>query len=116
MRESVQVYFDGGCPVCSREIAFYKTRPGADAFEWVDVNGSDSSVLAPGLSREQALARMHVRLADGTLLSGAAAFAQIWLRMPGFKWLGRLLSLPPLGFLAEIAYRAFLIVRKGWRR
>jgi hypothetical protein len=58
---------------------------------------------------------MHVRLADGRLLSGAAAFAEMWRRMPRFKWLGTLLSLPPLTSIAELGYRGFLIVRKLWR-
>jgi predicted DCC family thiol-disulfide oxidoreductase YuxK len=111
----VRVFYDGGCPVCSREIAFYKARPGADGFEWVDVVNSPAQALGPGLSREQALSRMHVRLADGTLLSGAAAFAAMWRHMPGFRLLGALLSLPPFAALAEIGYRVFLRVRKVWR-
>ena len=114
MTAPLQVYFDGGCPVCSREIAFYKARPGADGFHWVDVSRDDAP-LGPGLTRNMALARMHVRRADGTLLSGAAAFAAMWRRMPGFGWLGRLIGVPPFGALAELAYRGFLLVRKRWR-
>jgi glutathione peroxidase len=110
-----QVFFDGGCPVCSREIAFYKTRAGAEAFEWVNVVDSPPQALGPGLSREVAMARMHVRLADGTLLSGAAAFAALWRRMPGFRALGWLLGVPPFGVLAELGYRGFLLCRRLWR-
>lgn len=113
MREPLQVYYDGGCPVCSREIAFYRARPGADGFVWVDVSGG--AELGPGLRQEAAMARMHVRLPDGTLLSGAAAFAEMWRRMPGFKWLGWLLAMPPFGALAELSYRGFLMARKLWR-
>lgn len=111
----LRVYYDGGCPICSREIAFYRARPGADGFLWVDVNQGEAASLGPGLTREMALARMHVRCADGTLLDGAAAFAEMWRHMPGLRWLGRLLRLPPFGLLAEIGYRAFLRLRKVWR-
>ena len=111
----MQVFYDGGCPVCSREIAFYRRRRGTDAFEWVDVHCAENS-LGPGLSREAALARLHVRLADGTLLSGAAAFAAMWRSMPGMRWLGRALQVPPFGALAEVGYRVFLRVRGAWRR
>jgi predicted DCC family thiol-disulfide oxidoreductase YuxK len=114
MPAPLQVFYDGGCPVCSREIAFYKARPGADGFEWVNVAGG-CAALGPGLTREAALARMHVRLADGTLLSGAAAFAAMWRQMPGFRWLGALLAIPPFGWFAEIGYRVFLLCRKVWR-
>jgi predicted DCC family thiol-disulfide oxidoreductase YuxK len=111
----LQVYFDGGCPVCSREIAFYKTRPGAAGFTWVDVSAGDSATLGSDLTREAALARMHVRRADGTLLSGAAGFAEMWRRMPGFTWLGRLVALPPMRAAAELAYCGFLRARRLWR-
>jgi predicted DCC family thiol-disulfide oxidoreductase YuxK len=111
----MQVFYDGGCPVCSREIAFYRKRPGSDGFEWVDVQRAESP-LGRGLSREAAMARMHVRLADGTLLSGAAAFAAMWRNMPGMRWLGRWLQVPPFGAIAEIGYRIFLRVRCAWRR
>jgi glutathione peroxidase len=114
MARRIQVFYDGGCPVCSREIAFYRARPGSDAFEWVDVHRSGES-LGAGLSRDAALARLHVRLADGTLLSGAAAFAAMWRSMPGLRWLGRLLAVPPFGALAELGYRVFLWVRRTWR-
>jgi predicted DCC family thiol-disulfide oxidoreductase YuxK len=113
--EPLRVYYDGGCPVCAREIAFYKNRPGADGLAWVDVSSSAPETLGPGLTAERALARIHVRRADGTLLSGAAAFAELWRRMPGFQWLGRLLAVPPFGALAELGYRAFLVIRKSWR-
>jgi predicted DCC family thiol-disulfide oxidoreductase YuxK len=110
----LQVYFDGGCPVCSREIAVYRSRPGAERFEWVDITRSDAD-LGPGLTPQAALARMHVRTASGKLLSGAEAFAAMWRRMPGLQWLGWLLVLPPFGTLAERAYRGFLVGRKLWR-
>ncbi len=115
MADPVQVYYDGACPVCSREIAFYKARPGADSFVWVDVSDAGAVDLGAGLTRDKALARMHVRRADGTLLSGAAAFAEMWRRMPGFRWLGRMLAVPPFGSLAELGYRGFLLGRKLWR-
>ncbi len=110
----LQVYYDGGCPVCSREIAFYRSRPGAERFAWVDIT-REGAELGPGLTPQMALSRMHVRTAAGILLSGAAAFAAMWRMMPGFKWLGWLLVMPPFAILAEWAYRGFLLGRKLWR-
>ncbi len=115
MPEPLKVYYDGGCPVCKCEIAFYRAQPDTGAFDWVDASAGDPLSLGPDLSREMALKSMHVRLADGRLLSGAAAFAEMWRRIPRFKWLGTLLALPPLTSIAELGYRGFLIVRKLWR-
>lgn len=115
MADRLDVYYDGGCPICRREIGFYKAHTGPQDFEWVDVSSDDPALLGPGLTREKALARIHVRRSDGTLLTGAAAFAEMWQRMPGFRWLGRLIAVPPFTFCAEVAYRVFLRVRKLWR-
>jgi len=109
------VYYDGVCPVCAREIGFYRRHPGADALAWEDVSTAGPQI-APGLTRGAALARLHARREDGTLVSGAAAFALIWSRLPGFRWAGTMLSLPPILWGAELGYRAFLRLRPLWRR
>jgi predicted DCC family thiol-disulfide oxidoreductase YuxK len=115
MTERPTVYYDGGCPVCSREIGYYRARAGGEGFDWVDVTAADAARLGPDLTREAALARMHVRRADGTMVTGAAAFAEIWRGMRGLRWLGRLLAVPPVGAAAEVLYSVFLRVRTRWR-
>jgi predicted DCC family thiol-disulfide oxidoreductase YuxK len=115
MAERPTVYYNGGCPICSREISFYRRRPGGDSFAWVDVTQADEAALGPGLTCDAARARMHVRRADGTIVDGAAALAEIWRGMPGLRWLGKLLAIPPFGATAEYGYRLFLLVRKFWR-
>ncbi len=108
-------YYDGTCPLCAREVAFWRDRPGGEAIAWVDVSVADAAP-GPGLTREAALGRMHVRLPDGRLVAGARAFAVIWGAMPGFRWLGRLVGHPLVAPLAESAYRGFLAIRRLWRR
>ncbi|TQF77093.1 DUF393 domain-containing protein [Elioraea sp. Yellowstone] len=108
-------YYDGACPVCAREVAFWRGRPGGGAIAWVDVSAPDAAP-GPGLTRAAALARMHVRLPDGRLVAGARAFAVIWGAMPGFRRLGRLVGHPLVAPVAEAAYRGFLAVRRLWRR
>jgi predicted DCC family thiol-disulfide oxidoreductase YuxK len=112
MSDRPTVYYDGACPICSREIAHYRTRKGADAVAWVDAATCAPAALAPGLSRARALDRMHVRLADGRLVSGAAAFAALWRALPGLRWLGRLVGAPGLRHVAEGAYLAFQYTRR----
>jgi predicted DCC family thiol-disulfide oxidoreductase YuxK len=109
------VYYDGGCPVCSREIGQYRRARGAERLDFVDVSSCEAAVLGTALTREQALARMHVRQADGRMVSGAAAFAALWRSLPGWAWLGRIAALPPVLLVLEIGYRGFLRVRKIWR-
>lgn len=109
------LYFDGGCPVCAREIAMYRRQPGADGVCWVDVSRCGSPELGPDLTREAAMARLHLRRPDGQLVSGAAAFTQLWRTLPRWAWLGRLLGSGPGLWLLEAGYRGFLRVRPLWR-
>lgn len=115
-QNAATVYFDGGCPVCSREIAMYQSQPGGDGVCWVDVTRCDASELGSGLSRDAAMARLHLRRPDGTLVSGAEAFTTLWRALPRWAWFGRLLGTRATLWLLEAGYRFFLVVRRGWRR
>ncbi|HQS33493.1 MAG: DUF393 domain-containing protein [Polaromonas sp. 39-63-203] len=110
------VYFDGGCTVCSREVAMYQRQPGADAVRWVNVAHCDPLGLGSGLSREAAMTRLHLRRPDGTLVSGAEAFTTLWRALPRWAWLGQMLGTGATLWLLEASYRIFLIVRRGWRK
>jgi predicted DCC family thiol-disulfide oxidoreductase YuxK len=113
--KAAAVYFDGACPVCAREMSVYQRADGADALEFVDVARCGPAALGPSLSTDAALARLHVRLADGRLVSGAAAFAALWLSLPRWAWAGRIASLPVILPALELAYRGFLKLRRLWR-
>ena len=82
------LYYDGACPVCAREIAMYRRQRGADGVQWVDVARCEAAELGPELSREVAMARLHLRRADGRLVSGAEAFTVLWQALPRWSWLG----------------------------
>ncbi|NJL08298.1 MAG: DUF393 domain-containing protein, partial [Methylacidiphilales bacterium] len=89
---ALTVYYDGSCPVCSREIAHYRRCEGADAIVWTDITKATGEALAPDLTRSAALARFHVRRADGSLVDGGRAFAEIWQALPRFRRAGRLFA------------------------
>ncbi len=105
------VYFDGACPLCRREIAFYRRRCGAERIRWVDVGRASCDVIGADLCRSEALSRFHVRLPDGRLVTGARAFAELWSQLPGWRGLGRFARLSAVTPLLEAAYRAFLLLR-----
>ena len=105
------VYYDGSCPLCAKEISFYRTKEGADGIIWNDVANWTQGNLIPGLSRETVLRRFHVKTADGTILSGAAAFAHLWLNLPGWRLLGAMIGNRLVLPFAETAYRMFLLIR-----
>ncbi len=102
------VYYDGSCPLCRAEIDLYRRIGTAAAFH--DVTADDA--LPPGVDRDTAIARFHVTAADGSVQSGARAFATLWKASPGlWRPLGHVVAVPPFVWLAEGTYRVFLRVR-----
>jgi predicted DCC family thiol-disulfide oxidoreductase YuxK len=80
-------------------------------------DASDETVgLPPGLARDAALARFHVRRANGQVLSGAQAFLALWSVLPGWRWLARIGRIPGVAWLLERAYRGFLVLRPALQR
>ena len=49
--------------------------------------------------------------AMGRVLSGAAAFVEVWTRLPRWRWAARAASLPGALAALELGYRIFLPVR-----
>ena len=104
------VLYDGACPLCRREIGVYRglqpLQPDAPVC-FADV--SDTTLpLPPGTTREQLLARFHVRGRDGQLLSGAQAFLALWAALPRWRWLALAGSLPGAAWVMERGCRLFL--------
>jgi predicted DCC family thiol-disulfide oxidoreductase YuxK len=112
---SCTVFYDGGCPLCRREIAHYQRQNGAGAVQWVDVSACDAAALGADLDRGAALARMHLREADGRLVDGAAAFVGIWRRLPAYAWLARAAQWPLVLRAMDLGYTLFLRLRRLWR-
>ncbi len=97
----VTVYFDGSCPLCRREIGFYKNSAGSDQIIWQDVSRVSDGQVAGDLSCQQAMARFHVRGADGALKSGAAAFVELWMSLKYWRWFGLRIH-PEYGFWKNV--------------
>ena len=115
MTDVLTVYYDGGCPLCIREIDFYRRRKGADRIGWIDLSAIDAPEVVPGLSKADALARFHVQTPAGQILSGARAFAAMWAALPSTRLLGRIMAAPGLVQLFEVLSRRFLKIRPLWR-
>ena len=109
--EKLTVFYDGACPLCEREIEFYRRRKGAEAIAWVDVSRAADDEVAPGLLKEQALARFHVMKAGGALVSDGRAFAELWAALPAFRLVGRIARTGPLGWILDRVYGVFLRLR-----
>lgn len=112
------VLYDGACPLCRREIGHAQRLAGGRGgagIAFVDI-AETACALPDAPSQTQLLARFHVRRADGTWLDGAAAFAEMWSRLPGWRWLARAAQAPGMLPLLETAYGGFLRLRPALQR
>lgn len=111
----VEVWFDGDCPLCRREIALLKRLDRRGAIRFQDVATDEG---ACPIDRAELLARFHAR-EDGRLVSGAEAFAAMWRAIPVLRPLGLLARNRAVLAILERFYLAFLKVRprlQGWLR
>jgi predicted DCC family thiol-disulfide oxidoreductase YuxK len=106
------VWFDGGCPLCLREIALMKRLDRRGAIQFLDVTADGTSCP---IDRAELLARFHAR-EDGQLLSGAAAFAAMWRAIPVLRPFGRAARAPWALKILEALYIHFLRVRPRLQR
>ena len=109
-KSGLTIYFDGSCTLCSAEISYYASRVGGNELGFVDVS-TDKSEIGDDLTSYAAMRRFHVRKSDGSLISGARAFVEVWDTLPGWRWAARLAKIPGVILVLEVAYRAFLPIR-----
>ncbi|MGD2019824.1 MAG: DUF393 domain-containing protein [Thiohalocapsa sp.] len=100
-------FYDGGCPLCSKEIAHYRRVDRAGRIRWVDITQDSESLAAAGLDQLTAMRRLHVQDTDGRLVQGVPAFVAIWRHLPGYRWLARVVATLRLTRPLDAAYRRF---------
>jgi predicted DCC family thiol-disulfide oxidoreductase YuxK len=80
----LQVFYDGHCVLCSREIQYYRKQPGADKIEWIDIMSEGFKPLDHGLDPQRIHARFHVKK-SGQIFEGVDGFQLIWKELKIFR-------------------------------
>jgi predicted DCC family thiol-disulfide oxidoreductase YuxK len=109
----LRVLYDGGCPLCRREIAVYQHLRPMRPVLWHDIDADWYLPEQLGITREEAMARFHV-LDGERVQSGATAFLLLWSAMPGWRHLAALVERLGLEAVLERGYRWF--ARRRLRR
>ncbi|WP_114521000.1 DUF393 domain-containing protein [Altererythrobacter sp. ZODW24] len=113
MNSNLTVWFDGGCPLCKKEIALMRRLDRQENINFIDVSG-EASDSCP-VDRTLLLQRFHAREA-GELLSGAAAFAAMWRTIPLLRPLGLIARNRLILSALERLYLVFLRFRPRLQR
>jgi predicted DCC family thiol-disulfide oxidoreductase YuxK len=108
---TLTLFYDGLCPLCSREVAHYRRRAAGDpSVSFIDITDPAFDPAAHGLDRERIHRVMHVKAGD-EMLTGLDAFIALWGRIRGWGWLARFAGLPGVYTLMKLGYGLFARVR-----
>lgn len=103
----VAMLFDGGCPLCSKEVAHYRRVDKAGSVNWADIHADPSLLKQYGIEYEAAMKHLHVVDTDGSIVTGAPAFAVVWAQLPYYRHLARVVSLPGVIIVLDKLYHWF---------
>lgn len=106
----LEIFYDGSCIVCSTEMQSYRKRNPGNRLRFVDISSADFQPEDFGKSREEFMAKMHVRDADGSFFTGVDAFLLIWQAYPTgsiYRLFGALVGLPGINLLTRGGYSLF---------
>jgi predicted DCC family thiol-disulfide oxidoreductase YuxK len=100
--------YDADCPVCRGSVEW--VRHGASdprTFEFLPCRSPETRERFPAIAESDCLRAAHLVLPDGTILAGEKAIPEILRRLPRWRLLAPLFSLPGAGILSRLLYRTF---------
>jgi|TARA_R110001599_G_scaffold170946_2_gene361329 predicted DCC family thiol-disulfide oxidoreductase YuxK len=107
------VFYDGACPTCVRDRAFYEQVAGnkKDEVEWCDITGQESALRQEGIDPKLALKELHVKTPEGHIVSELDAYILLMKRTFWLKPLAWLIGLPLIRSLLARLYH-YLVQRR----
>ena len=104
--EAIEVFFDGDCPLCKREIAFLERRDKQQRIVATDITSPSFDAAQFDRSQVEFMATIQGRLADGQWITGVEVFRQLYAAV-GFTRLVRMSRLRPVNWALNHAYGIF---------
>ena len=103
----IDVFYDGKCGLCSKEITYYRRIAQDGVFNWFDIASDPAPLIEHKISQSEALRRLYVRDDEGGWHIGADAFIVIWRRLKYWKMLAAIVALPGVKQAARWFYNRF---------
>ncbi len=102
----VEVFYDGDCPLCMREIRMLTRKDLASRIQFTDIAAPTFDAAALGTTHAALMSRIQGRLADGTWIDGVEVFRQLYSAI-GWTKLVALTRWPVIRTLLSAGYRVF---------
>ncbi len=111
----LRIFYDGLCPVCSKEIELYRRHPLSTRLQFVDIAESQFDAESEGLNPETVQQKFHVKK-DGQIIQGVDAFVEIWKTLEMWKALQWAATSKLTRPFFELGYWGFTKVRPFLRK
>lgn len=102
----VEAFFDGACPLCTREVRLLRRLDRAGRLRFTDIAAPDFDARAHGLEPDRVMKRIHARLPSGEVVVGVEVFRRLY-RAVGYERLVALSRLPLVRQGLDLAYELF---------
>lgn len=102
----VEVFYDGECPLCMREIDMLRRRDRAGRIVFTDIAAPGFDSASVGLDHDALMKRIHARLPTGELIEGVEVFRRLYAAV-GFGTLVAMTRLPVVSQGLDLAYKVF---------
>jgi len=102
----VEVFYDGECPLCVREIDMLRRRDRAMRIVFTDIAAEGFHAASVGLDHDALMKRIHARLPSGEIIEGVEVFRRLYAAV-GFATLVAVTRLPVISQGLDLAYALF---------
>jgi predicted DCC family thiol-disulfide oxidoreductase YuxK len=109
----VEVFYDGACPLCLREINMLRRWDRGQRIRFTDIAAPEFTAESVGHKYDDLMARIHGRLPTGEWIEGVEVFRRLYAAV-GFGPIVWLTRLPGVSQLLDFGYRIFARNRLKW--
>jgi predicted DCC family thiol-disulfide oxidoreductase YuxK len=102
----VEVFYDGECPLCMREIRMLMRLDRHGSIRFTNIAAPDFVAAAVGKTMTELMARIHGRTAEGQWIEGVEVFRQLYAAV-GFTRLVAISRWPVIAQLLTLGYTVF---------
>jgi predicted DCC family thiol-disulfide oxidoreductase YuxK len=103
---TVEVFYDGDCPLCLREINLLKWLDRRKLVRFTDIAAPEFSAQDYGKTADEFMSEIHGRLPDGQWIIGVEVFRRLYSAV-GFKSFVWITRLPLISHGLDLGYRVF---------
>lgn len=109
----LEVFFDGACPLCRREIEWLRRLDRRGRVRFTDISDPHFDTSSLGRTHSELMERIHARVPDGGWITGVEVFRRLYTAV-GLGALVPLSRARPVDAALEWAYEVFARNRLKW--